>query len=48
MVLFDSETYEEALQVPASLQHSAVGVALGFALILLSWFPIALMFWFLT
>jgi hypothetical protein len=48
MVLFDSKTHTEALQVPASLQRSAVGEAFGLAFILVSWLPIALLFWFLT
>jgi hypothetical protein len=48
MVLFDKESYEQAMQVPASSQYSAVGLALGLALILISWLPIALLIWFLT
>lgn len=48
MVLFDEETYDEAMQVPAPSQRSAAGLALGLALILISWLPIALLIWFLT
>ena len=52
MVLFDDETYEvltpETLHAPASSQLSGAGLALGLALIAISWLPIVLMIWLLT
>ena len=56
MVLFDvlsDEGRHEVLSpgsisVPASAQHSAVGVALGLVMVLILWLPIALLFWLLT
>jgi hypothetical protein len=52
MVLFDDETYgvvsPETLYAPVSSQHSGAGLALGLALIALSWLPIALLIWLLT
>jgi hypothetical protein len=52
MVLFDDEIYEvltpETLQAPASSQLSGAGLALGLALIAISWLPIVLVIWLLT
>jgi hypothetical protein len=52
MVLFDNETYgvlsPETLHAPVPSQYSGAGLALGLALIALSWLPIALLIWFLT
>ena len=52
MVLFDEQTYEvltpESLQAPESSQLSGAGLLLGFALVVLSWLPIALLIWLLT
>jgi hypothetical protein len=51
MVLFDAHTFEipssqDAAQAPES--RSAWGLALGAALIILAWAPIALLIWALT
>lgn len=52
MVLFEERTYEdltpESPQVPDSPQLSGAGLLLGFALVVLSWLPIALLVWLLT
>ena len=52
MALFDERTYEdltpESPQVPESSELSGAGLLLGFALVVLSWLPIALLIWLLT